>query len=72
MPNPETAQTMPVQDFLARLTHIRRANGKAPHKPVLLLALADWFYNGLALELGNLAEAELPAHQTSEILNPLP
>ncbi|MBK9017633.1 MAG: hypothetical protein IPM82_28285 [Saprospiraceae bacterium] len=37
---------MTIQDFLSRLTNITRApwnGGKAPHKPVLLLALADWF-----------------------------
>jgi hypothetical protein len=37
---------MSVQDFLTRLASIKRApwqGGKAPHKPVLLLAVADWF-----------------------------
>ncbi len=37
---------MSVQDFLTRLATIKRApwqGGKAPHKPVLLLAVADWF-----------------------------
>ena len=37
---------MTIQDFLSRLTNITRApwsGGKAPHKSVLLLALADWF-----------------------------
>lgn len=37
---------MTVQEFLARLTTIKRApwqGKKAPHKPVLLLAVADWF-----------------------------
>jgi putative restriction endonuclease len=37
---------MSVQDFLTRLATIKRApwqGGKAPHKPVMLLAVADWF-----------------------------
>lgn len=37
---------MSVQDFLTRLATIKRApwqGSKAPHKPVLLLAVADWF-----------------------------
>ncbi len=37
---------MTVLEFLTRLTTIKRApwqGGKAPHKPVLLLAVADWF-----------------------------
>jgi predicted restriction endonuclease len=41
-----STQAMSVQDFLTRLATIKRApwqGDKAPHKPVLLLAVADWF-----------------------------
>jgi len=37
---------MSIRGFILRLTKVKRAawkGGKAPHKPVLLLALADWF-----------------------------
>ncbi len=38
---------MQLQGFLQKLSQLNRANvagkGKAPHKPVFLLALADWF-----------------------------
>ncbi len=38
---------MEIRDFLQKLTKLHRANvagkGRTPHKPVLLLALADWF-----------------------------
>lgn len=37
---------MNLEAFLVQITRVKRApwkNGKAPHKPILLLALADWF-----------------------------
>jgi len=38
---------MKLSDFLQKLSQLNRANvpgkGLAPHKPILLLALADWF-----------------------------
>ena len=39
--------TRAFEDFLQRIAHIQRSNRngeKAPHKPILLLAIADWFW----------------------------